>query len=158
MAAILPNWYALVGIFSARVCSRLETSGEVVGGHLTGMRTSAYQWPLLDNDPIVIPEVIEPNPVFHANAMNLKQRGNGPVKVAHQPRGATREPSFTIVSVGLYRLIEAKGNEVQSSIAIGQSNWPVELDLVASRTGQSNLIWRSCSSTYGQKAMRSSRQ
>jgi hypothetical protein len=41
------------------------------------MRTSAYQWPLLDNDPIVIPEVIEPNPGFHANAMNLKQRGNG---------------------------------------------------------------------------------
>jgi hypothetical protein len=50
------------------------------------------------------------------------------------------------------------GRQMWVSIAIGQSNWPVELDLVASRTGQSNLIWRSCSSTYGQKAMRSSRQ
>jgi hypothetical protein len=57
------------------------------------------------------------------------------------------------------------------SIAIGQSNWPVELDLEElffhprakgneasriGRTGQSNLTSRSCSSAYGQKAMRSS--
>jgi hypothetical protein len=35
---------------------------------------------------------------------------------------------------------------------VGLDYWPVEL---ASR--KSNLIWRSCSSTYGQKAMRSSR-
>jgi hypothetical protein len=101
----IPNWYPLVGIFSALVCSNLETCAEVVRGHLTGMGTSAYQW-LCDNNPIVIPIVIEPNPGLHFNAMNLKQRGNGPGKAAHQPGGAGSERFFALLSVGLYRLIK----------------------------------------------------
>jgi hypothetical protein len=59
----IPNWYPLVGIFSALVCSNLETCAEVVRGHLTGMGTSAYQWNFVIIIPLLFPLSSSQTPV-----------------------------------------------------------------------------------------------